>query len=199
EKRDFERLCSSSVLDEQPSKEALSALACVIAEATRSSKEAALGSLAAAADKKRRLSEGCRSAPVSPPQPEANDHVRSKRLRSFHTPTRDAQCASSPIEPPQTVPSPHQQISLPSCASLLSMAGMSPFPAPAHPRPYGHARTPSALAYPAPPFHKQFEHAHHRAYPSPYMAHPGAALPPPPPAHMYLQPYRPLTPPHQFR
>ncbi|KAJ2782919.1 hypothetical protein H4R18_001998 [Coemansia javaensis] len=204
EKRDFERLCSSSVLDEQPSREALSALASVIAEAAKagpggssSSSNAAPAATggelygAASADKKRRLSEGCHSAPASPPQAD-KDHVRSKRLRSFHTPTRPALLppTASPVEAPQTVPSPQSSgsISLPSCASLLSMAGTSPFPAPAPARSYGHARAPSALDRPLLPFHKQPEHAH-RAFPPPYYAHqgghPAAALPP---AHLYMPP-----------
>ncbi|KAJ1726280.1 hypothetical protein LPJ61_005295 [Coemansia biformis] len=205
EKRDFERLCSSSVLDEQPSMEALSALASVIAEATKTSRDAAaLGALSAAASKKRRLSEGCHSAPVSPPQPEPKDHVRSKRLRSFHTPTRTILSASSPIEPPQTMPSPQAPISLPSCASLLSMAGTSPFPAPSPARPYTHARTPSALARPMPLPYKQSEYPFHHACPPPYYAHyaHSTVMPPPTPAHMYAPPpshYHPMTPPHQHR
>ncbi|KAJ2801204.1 hypothetical protein H4R20_003769, partial [Coemansia guatemalensis] len=127
EKRDFERLCSSSALDEQPSQEALSALASVIAEASNTSKQAALQSLSA--EKKRRMSEGCCSAPVSPPQPQMKEHVRSKRLRSFHTPSCCDTADSSPTVSPSSVPGSQGAISLPSCASLLSLAGTSPIPA----------------------------------------------------------------------
>ncbi|KAJ1831301.1 hypothetical protein LPJ63_004374 [Coemansia sp. RSA 2711] len=153
EKRDFERLCASSALDEQPSEQALSALASVIADASRAPTPA----------KKRRLSDGCRSAPVSPPQPEPAEHVRSKRLRSFHAPSpvRD----ESPAEPARA-------ISLPSCASLLSMAG-------------GAARGLSGLPQPL-PFRKQPELLRH-AFPAPHYAH--AHYLPPPQQHMPYPPY----------
>ncbi|KAJ2810294.1 hypothetical protein GGI24_007049, partial [Coemansia furcata] len=75
---------------------------------------------------KRRLSEGCHSAPMSPPQtavaaikPLANGGAtpRSKRPRSFHTPSRSESVFPQPAA--------GAAISLPSCASLLSMAGTS--------------------------------------------------------------------------
>ncbi|KAJ2355867.1 hypothetical protein IWW50_003803 [Coemansia erecta] len=182
EKRDFERLCSTSALDEQPSKEALSALASVIAEASKNAAPPVSAS-AVSANKKRRLSEGCHSAPVSPPQPESNEHVRSKRLRSFHMPSLSESAATSPAATPASVPSPRQSISLPSCASLLSMAGMSPIPA-ALPM-----RNIPALTHPLQPFHKQPEHMRH-AFPAPYFAHnhPSTMMPPPPSHHGYLPP-----------
>ncbi|KAI9479402.1 hypothetical protein LPJ78_004252 [Coemansia sp. RSA 989] len=171
EKRDFERLCSSSTLSEQPSKEALSALAMVMAEASKDS-----GSVSASpslADKKRRLSEGCRSAPVSPPQPEA-DNVRSKRLRSFHTPSRSESAVTTPTEESGA----KQPISLPSCASLLSMAGMSSLP----------ARNLSALSQPVSHFHKQPEHLRHAFQPPNLANHPASILPPPSSSQFYLPP-----------
>ncbi|KAJ2156749.1 hypothetical protein GGF46_004974, partial [Coemansia sp. RSA 552] len=178
EKRDFERLCSTSALDEQqPSKEALSALASVIAEASKDNK-------AAAASKKRRLSEGCRSVPVSPPQADIGEQVRTKRLRSFHAPSpscSELTVSSSPAASPATVPSPRPSISLPSCASLLSMAGTSPIPAPAQP-----PAMPTLLHPLTHAFHKQPEHARRTYQVSPpYYVHgyPAAALPPPPPTH----------------
>ncbi|KAJ2656923.1 hypothetical protein IW148_005410 [Coemansia sp. RSA 1199] len=176
EKRDFERLCSSSVLDEQPSKEALSALASVMAEA---SKDANAAAPVSAADKKRRLSEGCHSAPVSPPQIAANEHTRSKRLRSFHTPSLSESASSSPMTTPANLPSPRQSISLPSCASLISMAGMSPIPA-ALP-----VRTIPALGRPLQHFHKQPDHMRH-AFPAPYFVHNHPSSMMPPPSHAYL-------------
>ncbi|KAJ2077470.1 hypothetical protein H4R24_005111 [Coemansia sp. RSA 988] len=183
EKRDFERLCTSSALEEQPSREALSALASVIAEASNSSKQAALQSLSA--EKKRRMSDSCYSAPVSPPQPGAKEHVRSKRLRSFHTPSCCDTAEPSPTASPSFVPGSQATISLPSCASLLSLAGTSP--------------TPAAVPTRSPPmsaFHKQYPERMHHTYPEPYFAqfsHPGAALSSPAaraqaPTHLYLPP-----------
>ncbi|KAJ2184460.1 hypothetical protein EV181_004369, partial [Coemansia sp. RSA 532] len=176
EKRDFERLCSSSVLDEQPSKEALSALASVMAEASKNANDATPVS---AADKKRRLSEGCHSAPVSPPQNDSNEHVRSKRLRSFHMPSLSESASTSPMTTPANLPSPRQSISLPSCASLISMAGMSPIPA-ALP-----VRTIPALGRPLQHFHKQPDHMRH-AFPAPYFVHNHPSSMMPPPSHAYL-------------
>ncbi|KAJ1997507.1 hypothetical protein GGI04_005375 [Coemansia thaxteri] len=121
EKRDFERLCTTTSALE-PSEEALSALASVIASAQL---QAASSPAAAAPEKKRRLSEGCRSAPMSPPQTaalaklSASGAVRSKRPRSFHTPSRSELVAFPPTASSTA-------ISLPSCASLLSMAGTLP-------------------------------------------------------------------------
>ncbi|KAJ2462406.1 hypothetical protein EV174_007118, partial [Coemansia sp. RSA 2320] len=98
EKRDFERLCTTTSALE-PSEEALSALASVIASAQL---QAASSPAAAAPEKKRRLSEGCRSAPMSPPQTaalaklSASGAVRSKRPRSFHTPSRSELVAFPP-------------------------------------------------------------------------------------------------------
>ncbi|KAJ2849547.1 hypothetical protein IWW36_002553 [Coemansia brasiliensis] len=179
EKRDFERLCSSSTLSEQPSKEALSALAMVMAEA---SKDSGSVSATSASDKKRRLSEGCRSAPVSPPQPEVKENVRSKRLRSFHTPSRSESAVTTPTEDSAADAS-RQPISLPSCASLLSMAGLSSmssnFP----------ARNFSALSQPVSHFHKQPEHLRH-AFQAPHFAHnhPANVLPPPASSQFHLPP-----------
>ncbi|KAJ2882304.1 hypothetical protein IWW38_005678, partial [Coemansia aciculifera] len=110
EKRDFERLCTTTSALE-PSEEALSALASIIASAQPStaanSTAASSPSVrnSAAPEKKRRLSEGCHSAPMSPPQTAAaiaaaaisaaatksmanSGMPRSKRPRSFHTPSR---------------------------------------------------------------------------------------------------------------
>ncbi|KAJ2235579.1 hypothetical protein H4R99_000134 [Coemansia sp. RSA 1722] len=125
EKRDFERLCTTSALE--PSREALSALASVI----ESAKAATAGSGSAtrspvSSDKKRRLSEVCYSAPVSPPQtvsatlPKESEESQSsaKRHRSFHTSSLSVS-SISPISSPAG-------ISLPSCASLLSLADRSP-------------------------------------------------------------------------
>ncbi|KAJ2611775.1 hypothetical protein H4S08_002997 [Coemansia sp. RSA 1365] len=183
EKRDFERLCSSSALEEQPSQEALSALASVIAEASNTNKQTALQSLNA--EKKRRMSEGCCSAPVSPPQPEMKEHVRSKRLRSFHMPSCCDTADASPTASPPSVSGSQAAISLPSCASLLSLAGTSSIPAslPAHNPPMSA-------------FHKQQPEQLHHTYPDPYFAHhghPDASLPPLPqraqaPTHLYLPP-----------
>ncbi|KAJ2729529.1 hypothetical protein IW152_005596, partial [Coemansia sp. BCRC 34962] len=69
EKRDFERLCTTTSALE-PSEEALSALATIIASAQLSNTSASSPSAcpaSAVTEKKRRLSEGCHSAPMSPP------------------------------------------------------------------------------------------------------------------------------------
>ncbi|KAJ2448809.1 hypothetical protein EV183_005248 [Coemansia sp. RSA 2336] len=181
EKRDFERLCSSSTLSEQPSKEALSALASVMAEATKNSSAAASPSVT---DKKRRLSEGCRSAPVSPPQPES---VRSKRLRSFHTPSRSESAVTTPTDKPGAA---EQPISLPSCASLLSMAGLSSLPA---------RGSLSALSQPVSHFHKQPEHLRHALQAPSFPNYPANALPSSsshfylPPPHHHMMPHPPFN------
>ncbi|KAJ2725392.1 hypothetical protein GGI07_001271 [Coemansia sp. Benny D115] len=126
EKRDFERLCTTSALE--PSKEALSALASVIESAKSSvSAAAAAASSTATFDKKRRLSETSFSAPVSPPQEhsasvtplkEYESQLSTKRMRSHHTPSLSIS-SDSPVSSPA-------EISLPSCASLLSLADRSP-------------------------------------------------------------------------
>ncbi|KAJ2444893.1 hypothetical protein GGF42_006164 [Coemansia sp. RSA 2424] len=140
EKRDFERLCTTTSALE-PSEEALSALASIIASAqtataTTNAASSPSTSDSAAPEKKRRLSEGCHSAPMSPPQTAAavaaitavasskssssSAAPRSKRPRSFHTPSRSESLFPQPAGMAGAV------ISLPSCASLLSMAGTSP-------------------------------------------------------------------------
>ncbi|KAJ2464212.1 hypothetical protein GGI03_003368 [Coemansia sp. RSA 2337] len=130
EKRDFERLCTTTSALE-PSEEALSALASIIASAQLSGTTAASSPstcpAATAPEKKRRLSEGCHSAPMSPPLTSAAAIIkstadssampRSKRPKSFHTPSRSESVFPQPAG---------AAISLPSCASLLSMADMSP-------------------------------------------------------------------------
>ncbi|KAJ2745488.1 hypothetical protein GGI19_006499, partial [Coemansia pectinata] len=197
EKRDFERLCTTTSALE-PSEEALSALASIIASAQLSSTATAASSpsacpTATAPEKKRRLSEGCHSAPMSPPLTAAAAIVkstanggampRSKRPKSFHTPSRSESVFPQPAG---------AAISLPSCASLLSMADMSPASsnatlppssvrhpmalAPMHSRHSSTAFTyemePNALPLPAPRgafdasaaafHHKQQQHHHHQ-------------------------------------
>ncbi|KAJ2674630.1 hypothetical protein GGI25_004282 [Coemansia spiralis] len=153
EKRDFERLCTTSTLE--PSQEALSALASVMAasavkvappkaQASSTPNSTAALSPATNLDKKRRLSEGCQSAPNSPPELDASSHdpmsrVRAKRPRSFHTPSRSESLSSghsSPVSFGASLASIKEvstpttssratnvgSISLPSCASLLSLA-----------------------------------------------------------------------------
>ncbi|KAJ2776223.1 hypothetical protein GGI15_004905 [Coemansia interrupta] len=198
EKRDFERLCTTSALE--PSVEALSALASVI-------ESAKANAATSSADKKRRLSDSCCSAPVSPPQssvtavshePEAQNGA--KRYRSMHTPSLSVS-SLSPISSPAT-------ISLPSCASLLSIADRSPSMSEARPSalpPVSMRRSPGIAGlsspeqlhhgghFPVP--HGSFEHQNHphgasykkpadyaefqsrRMYPAPYshrfsMSHP---------------------------
>ncbi|KAJ2513672.1 hypothetical protein H4217_006203 [Coemansia sp. RSA 1939] len=171
EKRNFERLCTTSTLE--PSKEALSALASVMASAakagvavpSRSGKRSsspkdisdipiiALSPASAALDKKRRLNEGgYQSVPNSPPEPLSIDsshetmaHARTtKRPRAFYTSPRSHSLSSgtsSPIHAGTSLASIKEipsagicdissvsagsngsGISLPSCASLLSLA-----------------------------------------------------------------------------
>ncbi|KAJ2690834.1 hypothetical protein IWW39_000494 [Coemansia spiralis] len=127
EKRDFERLCTTTSALE-PSEEALSALATIIASAQLSNTSASSPSacpVSAAPEKKRRLSEGCHSAPMSPPvtavdaiksATDGSATHRNKRPRSFHTPSRSESVFPQPAG---------AAISLPSCASLLSMADTS--------------------------------------------------------------------------
>ncbi|KAJ1860162.1 hypothetical protein LPJ73_001498 [Coemansia sp. RSA 2703] len=176
EKRDFERLCTTSALE--PSMEALSALALVIesakANAAVSSNASATAATATSpADKKRRLSDSCYSAPVSPPQSSATvvahepeTQTGAKRYRSMHTPSLSVS-SLSPVSSPAT-------ISLPSCASLLSMADRSPNMSDARPSalpPVGMRRSPgfASLSPAEQPHHGghfsvphgSFEHQHH--------------------------------------
>ncbi|KAJ1811650.1 hypothetical protein LPJ56_005758, partial [Coemansia sp. RSA 2599] len=171
EKRDFERLCTTSALE--PSREALSALASVIESAKQASASNASASRSpASSDKKRRLSDGCYSAPVSPPQTDSatlpkepeEGQSSAKRHRSFHTASLSVS-SMSPISSPAG-------ISLPSCASLLSLADRSPRMADSRPSlpPVNARRSP---AYPGissmehvqgghfPVPHGAFEHQNH--------------------------------------
>ncbi|KAJ1668838.1 hypothetical protein IW140_000096 [Coemansia sp. RSA 1813] len=167
EKRNFERLCTTSSSLE-PSEEALSALASVMASsvkvtpAAKGNKRSASPKVASAStialspasvglDKKRRLTEGCQSAPTSPPEQRTIDnnhdllaHARAtKRLRAFYTSPRSHSMSSGTSSPIHvgvglasikevayggidnnrpTVGNSSGSISLPSCASLLSLA-----------------------------------------------------------------------------
>lgn len=106
EKRDFERLCTSTSASVEPSQEALEALASVIAQS--------IPAKPVAGKKRRRMTDdsledegGSRSVPVSPPldfSPPIHSlsAISNKRLKSSY------QAA--------------EKISLPSCASLLNMA-----------------------------------------------------------------------------
>ncbi|KAJ1644031.1 hypothetical protein J3B02_001076 [Coemansia erecta] len=165
EKRDFERLCTTSALE--PSKEALSALASVIESAkAASSSNDSVSCSPASSDKKRSLSNGCYSAPVSPPRtvsatlPMESDESQSsaKRHRSLHTASLSVS-SMSPISSPNG-------ISLPSCASLLSLADRSPQMADARPSlPPVNARHSPAYSGISP-----MEHVHGGHFPVPHGA-----------------------------
>ncbi|KAJ2543655.1 hypothetical protein EV175_005962, partial [Coemansia sp. RSA 1933] len=174
EKRNFERLCTTSTLE--PSEEALSALASVMASSvkiapaasTKSNKHSTSPKAASTTassitlspasasdglDKKRRLTDGCQSAPASPPEQHIidNNHdilmqARSvKRPRTFYTSPRSHSISSGTLSPIHAsvglasikevayggiegnpASGSHSNagnsISLPSCASLLSLA-----------------------------------------------------------------------------
>ncbi|KAJ1887097.1 hypothetical protein LPJ66_009293 [Kickxella alabastrina] len=163
EKRDFERLCTTSSLE--PSMEALSALASVIEFAKASAP--ATGTSTSAVDKKRRLSDGSHSAPVSPPlmistitpPKEHESQAHSKRYRSLHA-TSHSMSSVSPMNSPGG-------FSLPSCASLISIADSSPKFADARPSALPSLNTRRSPTYASP---SPMEHMHASQFPVPHGA-----------------------------
>ncbi|KAJ1903253.1 hypothetical protein LPJ81_003154 [Coemansia sp. IMI 209127] len=250
EKRNFERLCTTSAVE--PSEEALSALASVMASSVKvttttasaknrkrssSPKMTSTASImmstasAVGLDKKRRLTDGCQSAPASPPEQRIIDSSHdllvqaraAKRPRTFYASPRSHSMSSgtsSPIHVGVGLASikevayggiegnypaarnnnnNHGGISLPSCASLLSLAdsatslasrmpptttmyqqqeSLSPrrtsfgdaFPPRASAPAYAHKRQQSMLPVPQP--HQAYDYAHYAQPPHQYTKQP---------------------------
>ncbi|KAJ2845188.1 hypothetical protein GGI22_006638 [Coemansia erecta] len=233
EKRNFERLCTTSAVE--PSEEALSALASVMASSVKvtttaasaknrkhsaSPKIASTASImmspasASGLDKKRRLTDGCQSAPASPPEQRAIDSSHdllmqaraAKRPRTFYASPRSHSMSSGTSSPihigvglasikevayggiegnfPAARNNSNNGISLPSCASLLSLADSA-----------------TSLASRMPPTTTMYQQQQQQESSSPRRTSFGDAFPPrasaPAYAHKRQQSMHPVPQPHQ--